>query len=55
MEKLELLEKINSLKCGNLTVIVRGEDCVADISDVYVDNDHTDDSEFISIDLENKI
>jgi len=54
MEKIELLKKINSLKCDDLTVIVRGENCIADISDVYVDTNHSDESEFISIDLENE-
>ena len=55
MNKLELLKKINSLECGNLAVIVRGEGCIADISDVFTDIYHSDDSEFIVIDLENEI
>jgi len=33
-------------------VIVRGEGVIADISDIYVDTDHSDDSLFISIDIE---
>ena len=49
----ELLQKLSQLD-ANLEVIVRGEDTIAEILDVYEDSDHTDDSRFISIDLENK-
>ena len=49
----ELLRKLSHFD-SNLDVIVRGDDAIADISDVTEDFDHTDDSRFISIDLENK-
>jgi len=55
MNKNELIKKVNNLQCGDLPVLVRGEDVIAEISDVYIDSSHSDDSEFISIDLENKI
>ena len=49
----ELLRKLSHFD-ANLDVIVRGEDTIADISNVTEDFDHTDDSRFISIDLENR-
>ena len=55
MNKNELIKKLNNLQCGDLRVVVRGENVVADISDVDIDSDHNDDSYFISIDLENEI
>jgi len=51
----ELIEKLKSLDSDELTIVVRGENTVAGISDIYVDHDHTDGSAFISIDLENEI
>lgn len=51
MNAEDLIEKITSLKCGNIPVIVRSENVIADILDVYIDHDHTDDSPFLSIDL----
>ena len=49
----ELLQKLSRFD-ANLDVIVRGEDTIADISNVTEDFDHTDDSRFISIDLEDR-
>jgi len=51
----ELIEKLKSLDFDELEVIVRGENVVAGISDVCIDHNHTDDSAFIAIDLENEI
>jgi hypothetical protein len=51
----ELIEKLKSLDFGELEVVIRGENTVAGISEVYIDHDHTDDSSFIAIDLENEI
>ena len=50
MKAIELIEKLRDLD-GELNVIVRGMDVIADIDDIYIDHDHTDDSPFISIDL----
>ena len=49
-EPLRQLEQFDT----TLDVIVRSDDTIADISDVTEDFDHTDDSRFISIDLENR-
>ena len=49
----ELLRKLSHFD-ANLDVIVRGEDTIADISDVTGDFDYGNDSKFISIDLESK-
>lgn len=54
MNGSELIEKLRVLD-GELPIIVRGMDVVADISNVYIDHDHTDDSPFIAIDLEDEI
>lgn len=54
MKATELIEKLRELD-GELDIIVRGLDVIGDIGDIYVDHDHTDDSPFISIDLENEI
>ena len=54
MTGFELIEKLK-IFTGELKVVVRGENVVADIRDVYIDHDHTDNSPFISIDLENEI
>ena len=51
MNVSELMAKIIGLK-GNMPIVVRGEDVIADIASVYVDRDHSDESEFLSIDLE---
>ena len=50
----ELIEKLKSLDSDELEVVVRGENVVAGISDVYIDHDHSDDSPFIAVDLENE-
>ena len=55
MNKFELIEALNNLKCGDAPIVIRGESVVAGISDVYIDHDHTDDSEFVAIDLEERI
>ena len=52
MNKIELITKLNSLLCSDLPVLVRGENVIANISDVCIDSDHSDDSYFISLDLE---
>ena len=52
MIKSELIKMLSNLDCGDIDVLVRGEFVVADISDVYVDIDHSNDSKFIAIDLD---
>ena len=47
-ELISMLLKVDQ----ELAVIVRGENIITEISEIYVDTDHTDDSEFLSIDLE---
>ena len=51
----ELVAKISmEVEDEDMPVVVRGENVVSGISDVYIDFDHTDDSKFISIDLLNE-
>ncbi len=52
MTSFELIEKLRAL--GDLKLLIRGENVIADIGAVYRDHDHSDDSPFISIDLENE-
>lgn len=50
----ELLQRLSQFDT-NLDVIIRGENIISDISDIYEDFNHTDESRFISIDLENDV
>jgi len=53
MDSEELLAVVSKLTAGRkLPVLIRGENVVTEISSVYIDTDHTDDSPFLSIDLE---
>lgn len=54
MNVSELMEKIRNID-GDIPIVVRGENVIADISSVYVDRDHGDNSEYLAIDLENDI
>lgn len=48
----ELIEKLKNLDCGTLEIVVRGEDVVGGVADVYLDFDHTDDDPFVALDVD---